>query len=146
LRARSAIKRGGGTLPLSLDFARAESQLAAEPVTREVDPSGQRIVQIADLMVPQKKLVDRFWTEVGAIATTAEQQAALRGWLRLFPPPDPQLGSSVADLCRPGFLGWRNAVVIKIRTEGRWVEYRIQNQWTHSERTLNPPAYVRRFL
>jgi tRNA A-37 threonylcarbamoyl transferase component Bud32 len=126
-------------------YHREYLKLEAESVTREVDPMGWRIARIADLTVAQTQLADRFWTEVDAIATTTEQQASLRGWLRLFP-AEMRAGGLVSEFCQPGFLGWRNAVVIKIRTEGRWVEYEIQTQFTHGERTSSPPAYIKRFL
>ena len=39
----SAAKRGGGVLPLSLDFERAEGNFVAEPGLWQIDPQGRRL-------------------------------------------------------------------------------------------------------
>jgi RNA polymerase sigma-70 factor (ECF subfamily) len=99
-RARAAIKRGGGTVPLSLDFARAESQFAAEPVD---DLSPERLFERRWATALIERSINRLADEQAAAGKTESFQR-LRDYLIGAVPDEGQANLAQEIGTTPGAL------------------------------------------
>jgi hypothetical protein len=137
----SQIRQAGKVLPA---IYQEYLVLEAQHTEQHTNDAGHVVVRINPFPAPIEKLENRLWSGLDAILDP-EQQSIARLNLKLDP-PEPENGTGMDELVRPGFFGWGKAGAnIWLWREGEWYRWKIQTRgYEYISRAPQLPEEYRR--